>query len=69
MTKKVQEVIDLIEQNGWVYSGTKGDHRKYKKAGALRPIIIPGKLSDDMPTGTLNSILRAAGLKKSNDDT
>lgn len=60
---KVKEVIDLLEQNGWEYVRTRGDHRMYYKKGARRPIPIPGKLSDDLKDGTLGSILREAGLK------
>lgn len=60
---KVKEVIDLLEQNGWEYVRTRGDHRIYYKKGARRPIPIPGKLSDDLKYGTLGSILREAGLK------
>ena len=63
MTMKVKEVIKLLEEAGWNYVSTRGDHRKYRKEGARRPIIISGKLNDDMKEGTFNSILREAGLK------
>ena len=63
MTKKVREVIELLEENGWVYIKTKGDHHNFYKLGAKRPIIIAGKASDDIAEGTYHSILRSAGLK------
>lgn len=63
MTKKVWEVIALLEANGWHYTGTNGDHRKFSKPGAARPIIVAGKISDDMPEGTYRAILRQSGLK------
>lgn len=63
MTKKVKEVIRLLESAGWIYKHTRGDHRIYCKEGARRPIVVPGKLSADLPEGTYNSILREAGLK------
>lgn len=63
MTKKVREVITLLEENGWTYLKTKGDHHKFIKKGARRPIIIAGKRNTDLAEGTLNSILREAGLK------
>ena len=63
MTRKVREVIDLLEANGWKYVKTKGDHHKFYKPGAKRPIIIAGKASDDLAEGTYHSILRSAGLK------
>ena len=64
MTMKVKQVIELLEANGWTYLGTKGDHHKYIKEGARRPIIIPGNKNDELAEGTLQSILREAGLKK-----
>lgn len=63
MTKKVKQVIDLLEQNGWNCVRMKGDHRIFVKKGARRPIVVPGKLSGDLPEGTLKSILRESGLQ------
>ena len=63
MKKKVREIIDLLEAEGWRYIGTKGDHHKFYKEGARRPIIVAGKRNDDLAEGTINSILREAGLK------
>lgn len=63
MTRKVKEVIDLLEAEGWHYVHTKGDHHKFYKPGARRPIIIAGKRNSDLAEGTYQSILREAGLK------
>jgi len=63
MTMKVKQVIDLLEANGWRYIGTKGDHHKFYKVGARRPIIVAGKRNDVLAEGTLKSILRESGLK------
>lgn len=63
MTKKVKEVISLLESEGWEFVRMKGDHRVYQKKGAARPIIVPGKLSADLAEGTYHSILRGMGLK------
>lgn len=62
MTKKVREVADLLEENGWCLVRIRGDHRIYQKVGVERPIVVPGNLNDDLAIGTLKSILRAAGL-------
>jgi len=64
MTKKVKQVIDLLEDNGWRFVRMKGDHRIYTKNGARRPIVLPGNLGDDLATGTYKSILREAGLSE-----
>lgn len=63
MTRKVKEVIDLLEENGWRFVRMRGDHRVYCKDGARRPIVVAGKLSSDMAAGTLKSILRESGLE------
>ena len=63
MKMTVKEVIDLLEANGWSYKKTKGDHHKFYKPGARRPIIVAGSRNDDLAEGTLLSILREAKLK------
>lgn len=55
---KVKEIIKILENNDWVYLRTKGDHRIYFKKGK-GIVVVPGKLSDDIPKGTEQSILRA----------
>lgn len=62
-TMRVKAVKELLEQNGWRHVRTRGDHFIYAKEGARRPIVVPGKDSDDLKGGTLGSILREAGLK------
>ena len=64
MTRTVKQIIDLLERNGWQYIGTKGDHHKFFKPGARRPIIVAGKAKDVLAEGTLSSILRESGLKE-----
>jgi predicted RNA binding protein YcfA (HicA-like mRNA interferase family) len=63
MSKKVKEVIALLEENGWELKRIRGDHRIYYKEGARRPVVVPGNNNDDLKEGTLGSILREAGLK------
>jgi predicted RNA binding protein YcfA (HicA-like mRNA interferase family) len=54
----------LIESNGWVFVRQRGSHRQYKHPYFRSLITIPGhKLSDDLPKGMENSILKTAGLK------
>ncbi len=62
MTKKVREVINLLEESGWSLVRIRGDHRIYMKKGARRPIVVPGNLNDDLAAGTLKSILREASI-------
>jgi predicted RNA binding protein YcfA (HicA-like mRNA interferase family) len=62
---KVRDVIKAMEKDGWVNDRTRGDHRQYQHPN--RPeagtVTVPGHPADDMPAGTLNSILKKAGLK------
>lgn len=60
---KVKEVIQLIEDDGWYLARTKGSHHQYKHSTKAGLVTVPGKLSDDLAPGTLNSILKQAGLK------
>jgi predicted RNA binding protein YcfA (HicA-like mRNA interferase family) len=61
---KVRDVLKLIEQDGWYLDRTRGSHRQYKHPGKRGLVTVPGKPNDDLGTGTLNSILKQAGLKK-----
>jgi predicted RNA binding protein YcfA (HicA-like mRNA interferase family) len=61
---KTREVIRLLESDGWVLVATRGSHRQYKHSRKPGRVTVAGKLSDDMAPGTLNSILKQAGLKE-----
>lgn len=60
---KVRDVIKLVEKDGWFVVRTKGSHRQYKHSVKIGLVTIPGHLSDDIAPGTLNNILKQAGLK------
>jgi len=61
---KVKDVIKLLEGDGWYLVRTKGSHRQFKHPSKLGLVTVSGKLSVDVPPGTLNSILKQAGLKR-----
>ena len=60
---KVSEVIRLVEADGWVQFRVRGSHRQFKHPRKTGKVTIAGKPSVDVPPGTLNSILKQAGLK------
>ena len=61
---KYNEVIKLIEGDGWVQVRQRGSHRAYKHGIKLGIVTIAyHRLSDDVPRGTLNIILKQADLK------
>jgi predicted RNA binding protein YcfA (HicA-like mRNA interferase family) len=61
---KVRDVIRLIEDDEWFLVATRGSHRQYKHATKPGRVTIAGKPSDDVAPGTLNSVLKQAGLKE-----
>jgi predicted RNA binding protein YcfA (HicA-like mRNA interferase family) len=61
---KVREVLALIGRDGWYRVGTEGSHRQFKHPTKLGRVTVAGKPNDDLPAGTLNSILKQSGLKK-----
>ncbi|MGD0667138.1 MAG: type II toxin-antitoxin system HicA family toxin [Bryobacteraceae bacterium] len=61
---KVRDVIKAMETDGWVLDRTRGDHRQYVHAARPGTVTAPSHPADDLPAGTLNSILKKAGLKK-----
>jgi len=61
---KVREVIKRIEADGWYLVRTTGDHRHFKHPTKPGIVTIAGKLSTDVPTGTLLNIFRQAQLER-----
>lgn len=54
----------MLQDDGWHLVATKGSHRQFKHGSKPGRVTVPGKPSDDLAPGTLNSILKQAGLKK-----
>ncbi len=66
---KVREIIKQIEEDGWYLVRTRGSHHQYKHPTKSGLVTIPGKPSDDLAPGTLNSILKQAQLKQQSENT
>jgi predicted RNA binding protein YcfA (HicA-like mRNA interferase family) len=61
---KAREVLKMLEQDGWLEVRQRGSHRQYKHP--TKPGLVTlafHKKSDEIAAGTLNSILKQAGLK------
>lgn len=54
----------MIEADGWFLVATRGGHRQYKHRSKPGRVTVAGKLGDDLAVGTLNSVLKQAGLKE-----
>ena len=59
----MREVVKLLEADGWYLARTRGSHRQYKHPAKAGTVTVSGKSNVDVPPGTLNSILKQAGLK------
>ncbi len=60
---KTRDLIKLINQDGWYLARIRGSHRQYKHSTKPGLVTIPGKPGDYLAPGTVNSILKQAGLK------
>jgi predicted RNA binding protein YcfA (HicA-like mRNA interferase family) len=54
----------MVEQDGWRRVVTESGHRQYKHTKKPGRVTISGQPGDDMPKGTLVSIMRQAGLAR-----
>ncbi len=64
MPTKVKELVTLLQADGWRLVRQKGSHRQYHHTSKPGTVTVAGKDSVEIPPGTLNSILKQAGLKK-----
>jgi predicted RNA binding protein YcfA (HicA-like mRNA interferase family) len=62
---KYRDIIKLIEADGWYLERAAGSHLQYRHPRKPGTVTIPGggKWAKQVPPGTLNSILKQAGLK------
>jgi predicted RNA binding protein YcfA (HicA-like mRNA interferase family) len=61
---KVREILEILRRDGWHLVATRGSHRQFKHPAKAGRVTVPGKPSDDLPPGLLNSILKQSGLKR-----
>ncbi len=62
---KVKEVLKIIEEDGWYLDRQKGSHKQYKHPVKKGLVTLSNhRLSDEIASGTLNSIFKQAQLKK-----
>lgn len=61
---KVRDVIKQLENDGWYLARTRGSHRHFKHPTKPGTVTVAGKMSVDVPIGTLKSIWRQAQLEE-----
>ena len=60
---KVRDVLRRLGEDGWQVVETQGSHRQLKHPVKPGRVTVAGHPSLEVPKGTLNSILKQAGLK------
>ena len=65
---KVRDVIRVLKSDGWVIIRTRGSHRQFKHPEKPGRVTIAGHPNDDLAAGTLNSVLKQAGLSRESLD-
>jgi predicted RNA binding protein YcfA (HicA-like mRNA interferase family) len=61
---KFSELVRLLEKNGFKIIREKGSIRYYAKPGLDKLIRVDYHGSREIPSGTCEAILKAAGIKK-----
>ncbi len=54
----------MLRDDGWEEVVQKGSHRQFKHPIKKGRVTVAGRLGDELPKGTLGSILRQAQLKE-----
>lgn len=63
---KVREILELLMDDGWYLVNQEGSLRQFKYPHKKGRVTVAGHPSHDVAPGTLNSILKQAGIRKEN---
>ncbi|MDO4439184.1 MAG: type II toxin-antitoxin system HicA family toxin [Eubacteriales bacterium] len=58
-----REILKILHKDGWYDLDQEGSHLQLKHPTKPGKVTVPIHGSKDFPQGTLNNILRQAGLK------
>ncbi|RLB92418.1 MAG: addiction module toxin, HicA family [Deltaproteobacteria bacterium] len=61
---KIKVIIQMLENDDWYLSRTRGSHRQFKHLNKSGLVTVSGKPNDDIAMGTKNNIFKQAGFKK-----
>jgi predicted RNA binding protein YcfA (HicA-like mRNA interferase family) len=65
MNQTPQHLIGILKEHGFVFKRSKGSHQVYYNPINNLTIIVPVHGSKDLKKGTLLSIIKQAGIDKS----
>lgn len=63
---KIRDLLRLLRNDGWELVRTRGSHRQFRHPSKPVKVTVPGHMNDEIRPGTLNSVLRQAGIDKDN---
>jgi predicted RNA binding protein YcfA (HicA-like mRNA interferase family) len=63
MERDSRKLIGLLLEDGWTEAGITGSHHHFKHPAKRGKVTVPHP-KKDLPTGTVRSILKQAGLLK-----
>ena len=63
LAMKVRDLLRLLADDEWYLARTRGSHQHFRHPTKLGLVTVAGQPGDDLAPGTLNSILKQAGLK------
>jgi predicted RNA binding protein YcfA (HicA-like mRNA interferase family) len=61
---KIRDVIRQLQADGWQQVRHRGSHRQFKHPTKPGLVTVAGQPAHDLAPGTLNSVLKQAGLKE-----
>jgi predicted RNA binding protein YcfA (HicA-like mRNA interferase family) len=64
MPPTVRDIIHVLDKDGWKLVKQRGSHRQFKHDNKSGRVTVAGNLKNEIPPGTLRSILRQAGLSR-----
>jgi predicted RNA binding protein YcfA (HicA-like mRNA interferase family) len=61
---KARDMLKRLQDNGWRLVAWRGSHCPFKHDAIPGRVAVAGKPSDDLPPGTLASILKQARMDR-----
>lgn len=68
MPTTIRDLMRRLADDGWVQVRQRGSHRQFGHPTKTGTVTVAGKESADVPPGTLNSVLKQAGLKQTSPE-
>ncbi|SDE20093.1 Predicted RNA binding protein YcfA, dsRBD-like fold, HicA-like mRNA interferase family [Dyadobacter soli] len=58
-----KQLLEILKEDGWYLKAQAGSHRQFVHPIKSGKVTVSYQGKDEIPKGTLNSILKQAGLK------